>query len=54
MSGAPVTAVLDVGKTNVKVVLFECSEVLWQRGMPNTVLPGPPYPHAESRRSGAF
>jgi len=43
----PVTAVLDVGKTNVKLVLFEGTATLWQSAMPNRVLPGPPYPHAD-------
>ena len=30
-----VTAVLDVGKTNVKLVLFDGSASLWQASMPN-------------------
>ena len=40
-------AVLDVGKTNVKVVLFEAGQAAWQRSMPNGVLPGPPFPHLD-------
>lgn len=40
-------AVLDVGKTNVKLVLFEGPALLWQRSAPNRPLPGPPYPHAD-------
>ncbi|MDQ0468242.1 FGGY-family carbohydrate kinase [Labrys wisconsinensis] len=43
----PVTAVLDVGKTNVKLVIFAGARVLWQRSVPNAPLPGPPYPHAD-------
>lgn len=42
-----VTAVLDIGKTNVKLVLFEGATILWQASMPNRPLPGPPYPHAD-------
>jgi sugar (pentulose or hexulose) kinase len=42
-----VTAVLDIGKTNVKLVLFDGASMLWQAGMPNPTLPGPPYPHAD-------
>src|SRR5690242_14537242 len=46
MSG--VTAVLDIGKTNVKVATFaEDGTLLWERTTPNRVVPGPPYPHAD-------
>src|SRR6266480_1863721 len=46
MSG--VTAVLDIGKTNVKVVTFTGDgALLWERVTPNRVAPGPPYPHAD-------
>ena len=46
MSGA--VAVLDIGKTNVKVELFAAGgAILWERSTPNGVLPGPPYPHAD-------
>ena len=42
------TAVLDIGKTNLKVVLFDrCGTVLWEKSAPNTPLPGPPYLHAD-------
>jgi sugar (pentulose or hexulose) kinase len=42
-----VTAVLDIGKTNVKVATFaEDGTLLWERMTPNQVVPGPPYPHA--------
>ncbi len=37
-------AVLDVGKTNVKVALFDEGRLLWERSTPNRVLPGPPTP----------
>lgn len=46
MSG--VTAVLDIGKTNVKVATFSSDgALLWERVTPNRVVPGPPYPHAD-------
>ena len=46
MTGA--TAVLDIGKTNVKLALFAPDgALLWERSTPNRVLPAPPYPHAD-------
>ena len=46
MAGA--VAVLDVGKTNVKLEVFALDgELLWERQIPNRVVPGPPYPHAD-------
>lgn len=48
------TAVLDVGKTNVKLALFEGRTVVWQRSTANRVLPGPPYPHADVDGIWAF
>ncbi len=46
MDGA--VAVLDVGKTNVKLALFAPDgALLWERSTPNGVRPGPPYPHAD-------
>jgi sugar (pentulose or hexulose) kinase len=46
MSG--VTAVLDIGKTNVKVATFGSDgALLWERLTPNRVAPGPLYPHAD-------
>ena len=46
MSG--VTAVLDIGKTNVKVATFAGDgALLWERVAPNRGAPGPPYPHAD-------
>jgi sugar (pentulose or hexulose) kinase len=43
-----VTAVLDIGKTNVKVATFAGTGALvWERTTPNRVAPGPPYPHAD-------
>ena len=42
------TAVLDIGKTNLKVVLFDPSgHVLWEMSQPNRPLPAPPYLHAD-------
>jgi sugar (pentulose or hexulose) kinase len=48
------TAVLDVGKTNVKLVVFEAATVVWQRSAPNAALPGPPYPHCDVEAIFAF
>ncbi len=43
-----VTAVLDIGKTNVKVATFGGDGALvWERAMPDRVVPGPLYPHAD-------
>ncbi len=49
-------AVLDVGKTNVKVVLFDGASgtEAWARTMPNTVLRDGPYPHFDVPRIEAF
>ncbi|MCJ9749521.1 FGGY-family carbohydrate kinase [Neorhizobium sp. BETTINA12A] len=40
-------AVLDIGKTNAKVVVLDCAtgEEIAERRTPNRVRPGPPYPH---------
>ena len=41
-------AVLDVGKTNAKVILLdEAGEPLGQRSCACAVRPGPPYPHLD-------
>jgi sugar (pentulose or hexulose) kinase len=43
-----ITAVLDIGKTNVKVATFaDDGSLLWERTMPNRVVASPPYPHAD-------
>src|SRR3984893_3971167 len=53
MNGA--TAVLDIGKTNVKVATFACDGALvWERTMPNRMVPGPPYPHADVEKISEF
>jgi sugar (pentulose or hexulose) kinase len=53
MSGA--VAVLDVGKTNIKLALFDPSgAVLWERSTPNRPLPAPPYLHANVEAIWAF
>src|SRR5258708_28645058 len=50
-----VTAVLDIGKTNVKVATFACDAALvWERTMPNRMVPGPPYPHADVEKIWEF
>ncbi len=40
-------AVLDIGKTNAKVLVLDCAtgEEMEVRRRPNTVIAGPPYPH---------
>ena len=49
MSGAGLTAVIDIGKTNAKVVLVDANGAeLEERRRPNAVLPGPPYPHFDA------
>src|SRR4051812_47308860 len=46
MSG--VTAVLDIGKTNVKVATFGGDGTLvWERAIPNRTVASPLYPHAD-------
>ena len=47
-------AVLDVGKTNVKVALFEDGRLVFERSAQNRVLPGPPYPHLDVETIFAF
>ena len=47
-------AVLDVGKTNVKLTLFDQGRLLWERSAPNRILPGPPYPHEDVDSAWAF
>ena len=47
-------AVLDIGKTNVKLALFEEGRLLWEKSAPNRVLPGPPYPHEDVDGAWSF
>lgn len=48
-------AVLDIGKTNVKLVLVdEGGRTLWTRRQANPVRPAPPYPHVDSEAIWAF
>src|SRR3984957_1221254 len=47
-------AVLDVGKTNVKVALFDEGRLLWERSTPNKVQPGPPYPYEDVDTAWSF
>ena len=50
-----VTAVLDIGKTNVKVATFAYDGALvWERSMPNRALSAPLYPHADVETIWAF
>ncbi|HLW92825.1 MAG TPA: FGGY family carbohydrate kinase [Roseiarcus sp.] len=52
MSG--VVAVLDIGKTNVKLALFDQGKLLWEKSTPSRVLPGPPYPHEDVETVWSF
>jgi sugar (pentulose or hexulose) kinase len=47
-------AVLDVGKTNLKLALFDQGRLLWEKSAPNRILPGPPYPHEDVEGAWAF
>ncbi|WP_027531321.1 FGGY-family carbohydrate kinase [Bradyrhizobium sp. WSM3983] len=47
-------AVLDIGKTNVKLALFDHGRLLWEKSAPNRVLPGPPYPHEDVESAWHF
>ena len=48
-------AVLDIGKTNLKVVIFDRdTHVLWEKSEPNSPLPGPPYRHFDIEAIWAF
>ena len=50
-----VTAVLDIGKTNVKVATFARDGALvWERSMPNRVVPDALYPRADVEAIWAF
>ncbi len=49
------TAVLDVGKTNLKFVVFDdAGGVLFERQISNASLQGPPYPHADVEKIWNF
>lgn len=49
-------AVIDIGKTNAKVVLIdgETGQSIAVRSLPNVVVPDGPYPHADVERLCAF
>ena len=48
------TAVLDVGKTNVKVLVFDGERIVWRRTAPNRVRFEPPYPHVDTEAIWRF
>lgn len=56
MSSFERIAVLDIGKTNAKVVIFDAASgaEIEMRRMPNRVLSGPPYPHYDVEALWAF
>ncbi|MBV8698793.1 FGGY-family carbohydrate kinase [Bradyrhizobium sp.] len=47
-------AVLDIGKTNAKLALFDEGRLVWEKSAPNRILPGPPYPHEDVDGAFAF
>jgi sugar (pentulose or hexulose) kinase len=48
-------AVLDVGKTNVKLAVFDTGGAgLWERSIANRSVPGPPYSHADVEKIWSF
>jgi len=47
-------AVLDIGKTNVKLALFDEGKLRWEKSAPNRMMPGPPYPHEDVESAWAF
>ncbi|MET3911742.1 sugar (pentulose or hexulose) kinase [Bradyrhizobium sp. S3.3.6] len=47
-------AVFDIGKTNVKLALFDEGRLLWEKSAPNRVLPGPPYPNEDVESAWNF
>ncbi len=49
-----IVAVLDIGKTNVKVALFSEGKLLWEKSAPNRILPRPPYPHEDVEGAWSF
>ena len=49
-----VTAVLDLGKTNLKLLAIAEGRILDQRSTPNRSLPGPPYPHHDLAAAAAW
>jgi sugar (pentulose or hexulose) kinase len=48
------TAVLDVGKTNIKLLAIDAGRIVGRRSMPNCSLPGPPYPHHDLASAEAW
>lgn len=47
-------AVLDIGKTNVKLALFDDGKLRWEKSAPNRIKPGPPYPHEDVESGWKF
>ena len=55
MALLPAIAVLDIGKSNLKLEVFNQSrESLSQHSVPNSIRPGPPYAHADLERIWDF
>lgn len=48
------TAVLDVGKTNLKLLAIDAGRVVGRWAVPNRSLPGPPYPHHDLASTEAW
>jgi sugar (pentulose or hexulose) kinase len=47
-------AVLDIGKTNLKLALFDEGTLCWEKSAPNRTMPGPPYPHEDVESAWDF
>jgi sugar (pentulose or hexulose) kinase len=47
-------AVLDIGKTNVKLALFDNGKLRWEKSAPNRIVPGQPYPHEDVESAWNF
>ena len=48
------TAVLDVGKTNIKLLVFRAGTIVFRRSAPNVGRPAPPYPHVDTEAIWQF
>ncbi len=47
-------AVLDIGKTNVKLAVFDEGRLRWEKSAANRMRPGPPYPHEDVESAWDF
>ena len=55
MAGSGKIAVFDIGKTNIKLVVFDrAGHVLWEKSRPNRPVQGGLYPHADVEKIWVF